>query len=241
MEEKRLFQNKINIARSLLKDQAYKLIKDAISNGELAPGEFYSQDKLSSELGISRTPVREAILELQSEGILVIHRGRGIEVVSLSKKDLWEIFEMRRALEVRACEIVAERICNGSCNCSELFQKLDDIMEEQIESAAQGDKTEFLAGDKQFHQIIALASENNRMFDAIKDLRDKITYVGAYAIFRSNRMDDVIKEHQNIIEALKLKNPEKTRAALVKHLEGTFGEIIEALKEKKLVIPDKKK
>ncbi len=232
MEEKRLFQNKINIARSLLKDQAYKLIKDAISNGELTPGKFYSQDKLSNELGISRTPVREAILELQSEGILVIHRGRGIEVVSLSRKDLWEIFEMRRALEVRACEMAAEKIG------SELYQKLDQIIEMQKESVLQEDKTEFLAGDKQFHEIIAEAAENTRMFNAIKDLRDKITYVGAYAIFRSNRMSEIIKEHQKIVEALKLKDPQKVRLALEKHLEGTFGEIIDALKEKKLVIPD---
>lgn len=226
MKTERVFRSEVNIAKSLLKEQAYDLIKNAINKGELVPGRYYSQDQISSELGISRTPVREALIELQNEGILNIHRGKGIEVVTLSKKDIQEILEMRQALEGVACELVAERANDDT------IEELYEIIEGQKKDMETKNKKEFLEKDRLFHLLIAKTTNNSRLYSSIEAYRDKIVSIGLHAIIREIRMVEVINEHNDIVEALKQKNPDEARKRIIEHLRGTYKEVLETYKEK---------
>ncbi len=205
---------------SSLRDQAVKLIKTAILRGEIPPGQIVSNEQLSSLLGISRTPIREALLELQNFGMVIIHRGKGTEVARLTRKDAIEIFETREALEVKACELMIERMAEGE------VAPLEEILEEQARSAAQGNKLRFLESDHEFHMHIARCARNGRLFNSIEALRDQTMLLGAYAIRRENRVNEVIDEHRAILEALRRRDPEKARAAVVAHLAATREEVL---------------
>ncbi len=212
-EMKELSAGEVNFAS--LRDQAVRLIKNAILKGELQPGEVVSNEQLSSWLGISRTPIREALLELQKGGVVIIHRGKGTEVARLSRKDVSEIFETREALEVKSCELMIERMEEDS------LDTLEAILERQIADASEGNQLRFLDGDHDFHLHMARCADNKRLYDAIEYLRDQTMLLGAYALRKENRMAEVIGEHRAIVDALKQRDTQSARAAVVVHLQRT--------------------
>lgn len=209
-----------DVSFASLRDQAVRVIKNAILKGELQPGEIVSNEQLSSWLGISRTPIREALLELQKGGVVIIHRGKGTEVVRLSKKDVIEIFETREALEVKSCELMIERMKQDA------LSTLAKILDKQRQEATQGNQLRFLDGDHEFHLHIARCADNSRLYEAIERLRDQTMLLGAYALQKENRMVEVIEEHRAIVGALKLGDTLATRTAVVTHLKKTCADAL---------------
>lgn len=216
--------NKVSLVGTL-KGQVFELIKSAILNGSLPPGQIFSQDQLSELFGVSRTPVREAILELQKSGLVIVHRGKGIEVVPLTKEDVLEIMEMRQALEGIACELAVEKMDNKTVGV------LKSILSEQEEAAGAGDKERFLEKDGLLHRIIAESTCNSRLYSAIEDLRDQFIRIGNYAILNGNRMNEVLAEHKLLIEAIVNRKPDNARQAIIAHLRKTLAEVLESLEE----------
>jgi DNA-binding GntR family transcriptional regulator len=198
-----------------LRDQAARLIKNAILKGEIPPGTVVSNEQLSSWLGISRTPIREALLELQKGGMVIIHRGKGTEVTQLSRKDVIEIFETREALETKSCELMIER------TDARALKPLEEILERQTEDASPGKQLRFLENDHEFHLHIARCACNGRLHDAIEALRDQSMLLGTYALRKENRMNEVIGEHRAIVDALRLRDPQAVRDAVAVHLKRT--------------------
>ena len=125
-----------------LKEQAIALIKEAIYKGELPPGKIFSHEQLSNWLGISRTPIREALLELQNHGLVIIHRGKGTEVTPLSRNDVREIFEMREALELKAFELAIERISERE------MREIEHFFANHHKKAISGQVVDFLSDDR---------------------------------------------------------------------------------------------
>ena len=124
-----LFTNKGPLTTNSLKEQAYKLIKDAIVYRRLKLNVVYSQDDLCSELGISRTPVREALIELVSDGLVTFVRRRGFKVVELTRKEALDIIEMRSDIEKFGAELAAQRITDGQ------LKRLEDKYNEMLNAA----------------------------------------------------------------------------------------------------------
>lgn len=206
-----------------LKEQAVQLIKDAIYKGDLPLGRIFSHKQLSQWLGISRTPIREALLELQNSGLVIIHRNRGTEVVPLSRGDVLELFEMREALELKAFELAIERITEKD------LISLRQFFLVHLEQASSGQKVEFLQGDRRLHLLIAHASGNRRLYNAIESLREQFIRTGVYALINEKRIAEVFSEHQAMIDALVEKDARRGRSAVLRHLSRTCDEVMRAL------------
>lgn len=203
-----------------LRDQAVKLIKGAILRGEIPPGEVISNEQLSSWLGISRTPIREALLELQKGGMVTIHRGKGTEVARLSRKDVVEIFETREALEVKSCELMIERMGEKAIDA------LEAILDRQSRDSSQGNELGFLEGDNEFHLLLAKGSGNGRLYRAVEAMRDQCMLLGTYALRQENRMAEVLGEHRDIVDALRRRDPSAARVAVLAHLKRSCEDVL---------------
>jgi DNA-binding GntR family transcriptional regulator len=204
-----------------LKVQAYSLIKAAILNGDIASGVVFSQDQLSQWLGISRTPVREALLELQNEGLVRMLRGRGIEVIGLTATDAREIIEIRKGLEGHAGELAAANVS------PELMAQLESELSSLVACSVQDKRAEFLESDRAFHRLIVKAAGNNRMLEIVEALRDQFMRVGMQALTGSEEMEEVVAEHQRILAALHRRDAAGTRAAMLQHLQRTAERFLE--------------
>lgn len=207
---------KINTVKSLLKNQAYDIIKAAIINNSLKPDQIYSQEFLSKKLGISRTPVREALLQLQLENVIHIHRGRGIEIIAMTKDDLQDLLEMAEAVECKSCELAAQRLTD------ETIAELEKIHDYHICTLNNQQWLEFMHADEVFHRIIAVATENKRIVESIDDIHEKLNRSALTFIYNNDKMSLVFKEHEVIIAALKKRDPDSAVRAMRKHIEGIF-------------------
>jgi DNA-binding GntR family transcriptional regulator len=206
-----------------LKDQAYDLIRDAILRAEFKPGRIVSNEELSKWLGISRTPIREALLELQKNRMVIIHRGKGTEIAPMTKKDAREIFEMREALEAKSHELAIDRMDDDRIG------DFEAIFKTQVRHCEEGRKIEFLQSDRQFHLLFAKAADNERLYSAIEGLRDQFMLLGNYALYDTKRMNEVIEEHIAIMDALKKKDKAAMRSCIIEHLKNTYTEILKLI------------
>ncbi len=207
------------------KDQAVQLIKEAICSGEFPAGEIFSHEQLSRWLGISRTPIREALLELQGEGLVAIHRGRGTEVVPVSCREMQEIFEIREALEAKAFTLAIERISG---------EKLLELQHPFLHYRRQfrlGEPVDYVQVNREFHLSIARASGNSRLYKTIASLLDQPVRTGFYALFMLQRANDSMAEHQGLLGAVEAKNVQKARELIGQHLRRACTALLHALEK----------
>ena len=140
-----------------LRDVVFEHLREAIIKGKLKPGERLMEMQLAEELGVSRTPVREAIRKLELEGLVIMIPRRGAYVADLSIKDVAETFEIRLALEALAASLAAERITPEEC------EEMDRLLERIGESIRQNDVKQTAALDEEFHNLLYQASRNDRL------------------------------------------------------------------------------
>lgn len=209
------------ILPSTYKQKAYQLIKDAILYRRLKVGTVYSQDGLCAELGISRTPVREALLELQKEGYIKILRGRGIEVVPITRKEAEDIIEMRLIIELAGSELAAKRVNDG-----QLDQMLNNL-EEMRRQTDVSDNSLLYRHDRQFHILIFEASGNHRLLETVENLRDLFQRLETLEAFSDSKgREMVVEEHRKIYEAIKKRDPMLARQAMQEHLDRTYARTV---------------
>jgi DNA-binding GntR family transcriptional regulator len=215
----------VPISRSKsLKEQAYDKIKQLIITGALASGDLYNEKRLAQALGVSRTPVREALLELSSEVMVVFISGKGFEVSKITVQQVRDVFEIRRIIEGHIIQTIALRLG------IEDLQEIEALIRAQ-ETAGAGklERTAFIEVDKQFHLYLASKIGNRQIESILDNLRDQIHLLGIRAVEEDSRMNQVIEEHKAILAGLKEKNPQKAHAALIDHLENTEKIIIEKI------------
>lgn len=218
------------IVTNTYKDQAYRLIKDAIIYKKLTLGSVYSQDMLCAELKISRTPVREALLELQKEGYLSILRGKGIYILPVTKEEAQDIIEMRCYVEALGCELAAARR-----NEQNLRDMLSVFKEMEVRKGQVTDFVMLYRLDRQFHFEIFEAAKNKRMQQIIEQLRDNFLRVedqNAFAI------EPVVQEHWAIYQAIADADPQAAQQAMQVHMENsqkrTVTHVLDALPDMKI-------
>lgn len=218
------------IVSNTYKDQAYRLIKDAIIYKNLKLGNVYSQDILCAELKISRTPVREALLELQKEGYISILRGKGIYILPVTKEEAQDIIEMRYHVEALGCQLAAAR------RNEQDLQSMLSIFREM--EACKGQAIDFVMLyrlDRQFHLAIFEAAKNKRMQQIIEQLRDNFLRVEDQTAFA---IEPVIKEHRAIYQAILDASPEAARHAMQIHMENskkrTMTHVLDALPDNEI-------
>ena len=204
------------ISSLTLKDQAYNLIKEAILYHKLQVGTVYSQDVLCNELGISRTPVREALLQLEQEGYVAFLRGKGFEVVPITGARAAEMMEARYYLEQIGSRLAAIRRRESD------LERMDDAIQEMQRQCSSCDAKLLYQLDRSFHLHVFEAAGNNWILNEIEYLRDHFLRFETLDAFDNMKYaSEVIEEHQVIVDAIREKNPEKAEAAMKIHLEHT--------------------
>ncbi|MCG3753773.1 GntR family transcriptional regulator [Amycolatopsis sp. Poz14] len=165
-------------------------------SGELRPGDIYSAAALATRLGVSSSPVREALLTLVNQGLLEPVRNRGYRVVAITERDLDEIYEMRVLLEVPAT------LSAGAAAGPDDLARLDALAGE-IESAADaGDVARFLEADRRFHLDLLALAGNGRLIDSIATLRDQTRLYGLEKLAERGRLADSAREHREMLATI---------------------------------------
>lgn len=199
------------------KDKAYQAIKQAIIAGQLEPAQIYSITELSETFKVGRTPVREALVILTSEGLIESFPRSGYQVKSLSIHDILEIFHLRSVIEVETVGLAAKRITDDDICLLEENNRLEQELalstrtHELNKTYRKGYELNF-----EFHLTIARASGNNRMVDLVEKLLNELERVLAHDPYIAEP-----KQHAEILEVLKQRDKLGSQEAMKKHLEDT--------------------
>lgn len=196
-----------------LREVVCETLREAIRGGVLKPGERLMEIQLAEELGVSRTPVREAIRKLELEGYVIMMPRRGTYVANLSIRDVNEVFEIRTTLDSLASGLAAERITDEEL---ERLERLLVLIGEYIE---QNDMEKIVETDMEFHDILYQASRNARLVGIIYNLREQLTRFRSTSMAYPGRLKETLEEHIRIVEAIAQGNVELAQKAAEEHME----------------------
>jgi DNA-binding GntR family transcriptional regulator len=206
--------------RSAAKDRALDYVKTRVLTGAFPGGELISEGEVAAALGMSRTPVREAFLQLEAAGLLRLYPQRGALVVPVSPEEVRAVMEARLVLEQFAAAAVIGR---GPAACSAVFEQLSAQLERQRETAAASSLAEFLESDRAFHNITLEAAGNSILAGFYSSLRDRqMRMIGESALRDPQRLATIIDEHRGIAEALRDGDLDQAHTAVQTHLASTM-------------------
>ena len=200
---------------------AYAQLHRAIRDGTFLPGERLREVDVARRLSLSRTPVREALRKLESDGI-VEHRPRiGAVIRKLSQPELVELYEMRFVLERTAAEMAAKHASAAEIDALE-------VLNAQI-AAVQNDAQAASALNQKFHQFIYLASRNRFLLDSARGLNNALMLLGPTTLADAARIKTVVQQHQDIIAALQSADPAAAGQAAERHLQASLRHRLKVL------------
>jgi len=205
---------------SSLKDVAYERIRNAIIKMKLAPGQPLLDRMLSEQLQMSRTPVREALRQLEQEGLVVRRERRGWQVRSLTTKDIRDIFDIKEELEGFVARRVAETIT------SEDAVRLMTIVEAMEESADRGDLEEWMEHDADLHRLVFSVLDNDRLETYIHALNNQWHGLRIGYTALQGRLEVACAEHREVVEAMCAGNAEAAETAMRRHLHSLRQDLI---------------
>jgi len=208
------------LQRISLKDQVYDYLKKAIMNGELASGEIYSEQYFATNLNISRTPVREAILQLKQENLLEIYPSRGVMIKPMSFEELKKILQVRIAIEGYSAMYLARNIHKE--DAQELLSNLEEYLNLEKDVKNRKEKAfEFMRADVDFHFGIINYTNNEYFVTTIQTLRSRIERVIFKSLQKDFRMGDAVSEHQELFECIKRGDEHGAFASFQQHMQNT--------------------
>ncbi len=206
-----------------LRDLVFDYTKEAIMSGKYKPGERLMEVQLASKLGVSRTPVREALRKLEMEGLVVMVPRKGVYVSDLSQKDIMDDFEVRTVLEGLAASLAAERMSD------EELRSLSDVMENFKVYVDNGDIKGIMDTDTQFHNLIFQSTRNDRLIQVYSNLQEQLKRFRMMYLEAYSRPSKLILEHGSVLEAIKRRAPGAARRAAEKHMESTREDFLKSL------------
>ncbi len=196
------------------KDRAYAFVKERVLDGTYPGGELLSEGEVAEALGVSRTPVREAFLLLESEGLMRLYPKRGALVVAVSADEIRDVMETRVLVERHA----AERIARQGPDVSD---ELGALLDRQEALVARGDRTGFVEADRRFHRTIVGAAGNAVLTRLYDSLRDRQRRMSATAIARDPALQRrFLDEHRGIAAAIGRGDPQAAGDLVKAHLDG---------------------
>ena len=210
-----------------LRDVVFNTLRQAILRGELKPGERLMEIQLANKLGVSRTPIREAIRKLELEGLVLMIPRRGAEVAEITEKSLRDVLEVRGALEELAVELACDRI-----NWEEI-EALKVAATHFEETLQGGDVTAYAEADVQFHDIIYNATDNQRLIQLLFNLREQMYRYRVEYLKRTEVHATLLAEHQWIIDCLEKRDKLTAKQAVSTHIENQAKKVIDTIRTKK--------
>jgi DNA-binding GntR family transcriptional regulator len=196
-----------------LASQAYQSIRLAMLQGRLRPDVFYSENSVATTLGISRTPAREALQQLESEGLIEVLPQRGFRVRRISRAELIEFYTLREMLESYVVRTLCQTIDDRQ------LRLLAHILERQ--EMAGDDVPAFIALDEEFHLSMAQLAGLRRTARIISSLRGVLWLMGTRVVDSETRRRHVVPEHRAVLEALQRRDVDAAAAAITHHVRAT--------------------
>jgi len=209
----------------LLNQKIYKILKYQILEGNFKPGTKLSEVKLADQMGVSRTPIREAIKHLSVENFVETIPGYGTVVNGISIKDLKEVLQVRGVLEGLAAKLAIENITE------EEIEKLKKMIEEMDCYAKKKNLSAFSACSQKFQELILDISGNSQLIKIRKNVCDQTLRYRIRSLSSPKRLGHSLKEHQDIFEAIRKKDPEKAERLSQIHTENVFKNILEHIEK----------
>ena len=208
-----------------LRDVVFNTLRRAILRGELVPGQRLMEIQLADKMGVSRTPVREAIRKLELEGLVVMIPRKGAEVAHISGKNLRDVLEVRRALEELAGELACERMT------AEDFKKLEQANHKFASVLGSDDITVLGQADEAFHGLIYQSTDNDRLVQMVNHLREQMYRYRIEHLKDKNQRNILLEEHQDIMRALAARDVDAVRKAIRTHINKQEEQIARMIKE----------
>ncbi len=213
------FKTKKLVHHLTLREQILDTIRKQILRGKLKPGERVAEPELAEQFGISRTPIREAFRQLESEGYLTVVPRRGAVVASLSDRDVQEFYAIRSVLEGYAAELAAGHLSEKD------LARLDTINQKLKRSAQTGNGKAFCQAYDEFHATFLKASDNSKLFELIQQLGMKFSSSRIAALIESGQMAFPEVDYDDVLEAFRRQDG-KTAKSLVKQSAATVGTML---------------
>lgn len=206
-----------------LRDVVFNTLRKAILKGELKPGERLMEIALADRLGVSRTPIREALRKLELEGLVVMIPRRGAQVADITEKDLNDVLEVRMALESLAIEKACKRMDESE------MEKLLSAAREFEKTTTEGDLVKLAEADVAFHEVIYQAAENGTLSQVLNNLREQIYRYRVEYLKDAEMRNQLVKEHGELYAAIKERNVEKAQEISYRHIENQRKGIIRSI------------
>lgn len=206
-----------------LRDVVFKTLRQGILTGELKPGERLMEIHLADKLGVSRTPIREAIRKLELEGLVTMVPRKGAEVARITEKHLKDVLEVRRALDALAVELACERITE------EEKQSLWEACKEFEEATKSKDVRRIASADVKLHDIIVVATRNERLIQLVSNLAEQMYRYRFEYIKDVSIHAKLIEEHKIIYESIVNKDKKTAAEAAKMHIDNQENSIMKQL------------
>jgi len=206
--------------RQSISEDLILYIKQQIASGQLNPGDRIVETKLAQELGISQTPVREAIRRLQGEGIITVVPNKGPMVCTLDKKDVFEIYSIRSMLEGLAIRLAVQNASDEEIEEIERFynKMKDKLLDESVE---------YLIDDSlHIHETIMILSRHSRLIATYQSISFQILLVNRMLGTKKTKQNEVL-QHGELIEALKRREPDEAELIMRKHIYRSYRDFVE--------------
>ncbi|PAV28402.1 GntR family transcriptional regulator [Virgibacillus profundi] len=203
------------IQNESLAAQAYNLLKKSIISGEFSSNEELPEEKLAKYLGISRTPIREALMQLSMEGLLVLQKGRPARVATFSVEESLHFIELRRVLEIYNIEKVTLKVEE------KLISELKENINQQLKAISKNDYQNFIEFDREFHLILASENENKKIGEMIHQMNNGVNR--AFLILSNTLISsaqEAYEEHLRLIKALENKDVTLARESMIEHMDN---------------------
>ena len=207
-----------------LRDVVFNTLRQAILRGELKPGERLMEIALSNRLGVSRTPVREAIRMLELEGLVIMIPRKGAQVAQITEQDLNDVLEVRLGLEELAVRFACERITD------EELKRLGLAVREFEQKIRENDLSAQAGADVKFHEIIYAATHNQRLVQIINNIREQMYRYRIEYLKDTESRKKLVKEHYEIWDALKRRDTNRAVEQMCAHIRNQQEAIHKSLK-----------
>ena len=209
-----------------LRDVVFNTLRQAILRGELKPGERLMEIQLANKLGVSRTPVREAISKLELEGLVLMVPRKGAEVAEITEKSLKDVLEVRKALEELAVQLACEKITK------EDIQELEKAGEDFKKVLKSRDITEIAEADVRFHDVIYMATDNQKLISLLNNFREQMYRYRVEYLKKEEVHTQLIAEHDAIVESVAKRDKERATSIVCQHIDNQVNTVVNVIRKK---------
>ena len=210
-----------------LRRRVFAIIEEAILNGKYRPGESLTESRLAGELGVSRTPIREALTQLEHEGLVQLIPNKGALVTGISQKDIQDIYAIRMLIEGLAARWAAENISQDE------LRELQEAIDLEEFYTSKGDIERLMDLDSNFHQVIYRASKSRPLQYMLHTFHHSIQHARSQSIAAPGRARQALKEHKAILHAIRERDGDKAESLTAEHISNASLNLLKTLAAEK--------